>query len=326
MKKILVTGATGFIGFEVSKQLAGMGLHPRVMVRRPLRGIFFRHYEVEGMQADLIQPQSLERLLEGVDTVIHLGGRATFDPYYMVAPSLVQGSLNVMEASIQAGVKRFVFGGSLLVYGDRADIINQDTPPQPIIAYAKAKLKAETLLYQMAQQAGISFISLRLPHVYGVNSLLFNEIRRGQVIFPGSGNKTFAHLHVHDCARALIRATQIETQGIYAIADDQPSTWNELFAVVQIYYPGLRVIHLPYWVALLGTYFLKPIMGLSKLPNRYAPDAVISWNKQLVVEKQTLSNILEMDPKFPSIGTGIPHTLDQSIPFSWQHSKVDPTH
>jgi nucleoside-diphosphate-sugar epimerase len=325
MKKILVTGATGFIGFEVSKQLAEKGIHPRVMIRRPLRGLLLKGFDVERMQADLLQPQSLERLLNGIDAVIHLGGRATFDPYAVVAPSLFQGSVNVMKAAIRAGVQRFVFGGSLLVYGETPQAINQSTPPRPIIAYAKAKLKAEVLLSKMADQAGISYISLRLPHVYGVNSLLFNEVRRGKVIFPGSGNKKFAHLHVTDCARALIRASEIKKEGIYAIADDQCCTWNEFINVVQIFYPGLRVVHLPYWLALLGTRMLKPIMSLGKLPNRFAPDAIISWNKRLPVEKHTLRDILGIRPKFSTIESGIPYTLDQGIPFYWQHSKQDPT-
>jgi hypothetical protein len=95
--------------------------------------------------------------------------------------------------------------------------------------------------------------------------------------------------------------------------------------VVQIFYPGLRVVHLPYWLALLGTRMLKPIMSLGKLPNRFAPDAIISWNKRLPVEKHTLRDILGIRPKFSTIESGIPYTLDQGIPFYWQHSKQDPT-
>jgi nucleoside-diphosphate-sugar epimerase len=100
MRKILVTGATGFIGFEVPKQLAEQGAVPRLMVRRPLRSLLLKSLKAERMQADLLSPQSLDRLCDGVDGVIHLGGRATFEPYHLIAPSLLQGSINVMQAAI----------------------------------------------------------------------------------------------------------------------------------------------------------------------------------------------------------------------------------
>ena len=56
MDRVLVTGATGFIGIEVSRQLAARGLRPRLMVRRPLRGMLLKHLDVEIMQADLGSP------------------------------------------------------------------------------------------------------------------------------------------------------------------------------------------------------------------------------------------------------------------------------
>jgi len=76
MQKVLVTGATGFIGIEVSRQLSERGTRPRLMVRRPVRGLMLRNLEAEIMQADIRSPESLKRILNGLDTVIHLGARA----------------------------------------------------------------------------------------------------------------------------------------------------------------------------------------------------------------------------------------------------------
>ncbi|MGD2022953.1 MAG: NAD-dependent epimerase/dehydratase family protein [Desulfobacterales bacterium] len=81
VQKVLVTGATRFIGIEVSRQLAERGMRPRLMVRRPVRGLMLRSLEAEIMQADIRSSKSLDRILKGMDTVIHLGARAAFEPY-----------------------------------------------------------------------------------------------------------------------------------------------------------------------------------------------------------------------------------------------------
>jgi nucleoside-diphosphate-sugar epimerase len=73
----------------------------------------------------------------------------------------------------------------LLVYGDTAKPIDQKTGASPMSGYGKAKLEAEQHLEEMAAKAGICFVSLRLPHVYGAHSLLFDQVRHGKVFFPG---------------------------------------------------------------------------------------------------------------------------------------------
>lgn len=227
MRNILVTGATGFIGIEVSRQLSDSGSTPRLMVRRPLRGIMLKHLRAEIMQADLTSPRSLHRILTGVDVVIHLGARAAFEHYKYVAPSIVNGSMHLIKAAAEAGVRHFVFGGSLLVYRDSDALIDQQTPPAPLSGYGRAKLEAERRMSAFAAEAGIRFVSLRLPHVYGAHSLLFDQVRHGRIMFPGKGDNRFAHLHVKDAARCLIRAAESDIEGIWVIADEESCSWND---------------------------------------------------------------------------------------------------
>lgn len=323
MKKALVTGATGFIGIEVSRQLAERGIFPRLMVRRPVRGLMLRNLEAEIMQADIRSPQSLQRVLRGIDTIIHLGARAAFEPYPRLYPSIVKGSINLMQAAIKARVKTVVFGGSLLVYGDTSKPINQKTEPFPLSGYGRAKLEAERRLEEMAAKANICFVSLRLPHVYGAHSLLFDQVRHGRVFFPGRGNNKFAHMHVIDAANALIHSAERGKAGIWVVADDLSCTWNDYFETVKTYYPRLRVMHIPQKISYIGTRILDVLSGLSAQPNPYPSEAISCWNLRLSVIPETMSQAIGLEPKFPTIHEGIPAVLDDSISFYWLPSNLD---
>ena len=323
MKRILVTGATGFIGIEVSRQLAERGFNPRLMVRRPLRGIMLKNLAAEIRQADLRSLQSLIRAMDGIDTVIHLGARAAFEAYSILYPSIVKGSLNLMKAAAASGVKQFVYGGSLLVYPETPHGIDQATAPSPQSGYGRAKLEAENRMKAMAATAGVRFVSLRLPHVYGAHSLLFDQVRHGRIIFPGRADNLFANLHVKDAARAMIRAAEVEMEGVYVIADDQSCTWNDFFETVQTYYPRLRVTHVPQSASYAGTRLLDLLYPLIGKTNPYPSGAVSCWNLNLPVVPGTLSEALGFEPTYPSIHDGIPAVLDDAISFYWLPSNLD---
>ncbi len=290
MDKVLITGATGFIGFEVARQLSERGQRPRLLVRRPLRGMILKALDAEIMQGDLMQTDSLRRAVTGIDTVIHLGALAAFISYRLVRPSIVEGSRHLMQAAVAAGVKQLVYGGSLLVYGGQTGAIDQKTPPAPASGYG---------------------------------SLFFEEARKGRIFFPGNGRNRYAHLYVVDAARALIHAADYGLTGVRVVADNLPCTWNEFFEAVQTYYPRLRVTRIPRALALLGTALLDLACTVIRRPNLYSVGAVRSWNLNQPVEPETLPKLVGIQPLYPTIQEGIPAVLDESIAVCWRHSMKD---
>ena len=117
--KLLVTGASGFIGYEVSRQLSRDGYRPRLMIRQPGDDCEICRFDAEIALADLRHPDCLRQAVKGVDGIIHLGARATFESYATLKPSILDGSTALMEAGIEAGVRRFVYSSSLLVTAAR---------------------------------------------------------------------------------------------------------------------------------------------------------------------------------------------------------------
>jgi nucleoside-diphosphate-sugar epimerase len=323
--RVLVTGATGFIGYEVARQLAQAGMRPRLAVRRPIRGALVARLPAEIVAADLRSPTSLTRAAQGMDAVIHLGARAAFESYARLRSSIVEGSRSMVRAAAEAGVRRFIYGSSLFVYPSLTEPIGPGTKPGPRLDYGRAKLEAERILSEEAERAGISFLALRLPHVYGARDLFFSRLARGRgrLAVPGRGTNRFSHMHVEDSARVLIAAAEGDVEGAWPVADRQPTTWSDFFAVLSDYYPQSRVIGLPAWFARAGAEMLRPVLWLRKRPSLMTPGTVIGWNLNLEVEPDCLWAQLGLEPLYPTIATGIPAALDECVAFRWIHPVED---
>ncbi|MFW5734777.1 MAG: NAD-dependent epimerase/dehydratase family protein [Oceanidesulfovibrio sp.] len=320
----LVTGATGFIGYEVVRQLARRGLKPRCMIRRLRRGTVLSGLDVDFVVADLERPESLQRAVNGVDTVFHLAGRATFEPYDRLKPSMVDGSKALMQAAADHGVKRFVFASSLMVYGNTKTPIDRETPTAPFVDYGRAKRECETAMREIAASAGMSCAAIRLPHVYGATDLVFTDLlRRDLLISPGSEDKPYGHMHVEDAARVLVACAEQAFHGALPVADDMNATWKEVFGVIERHYPRARKLTIPPWLAIAGVSLLLPYQYLFNRQTLYTADAIRSWDASLPVEPGVLWEELGMRPNYPTIHEGIPAVLDACVKRTWRHPLHD---
>ncbi len=304
--KLLVTGASGFIGQEVSHQLSVGGYRPRLMIRQAGDDCEICHLDADFVLADLRNHESLKQAVKGVDGIIHLGARATFESYETLKPSILDGSLALMQAGIAAGVRRFVYSSSLLVYNGSAPRVNADTPVNPVLDYGRIKVDTERRLSDMAASAGVSFAALRLPHVYGARDLYFQQLRTGRLILPGLGKNIYTHLHVADAAAAIIACAEQAYSGILPFGDRLPSTWATFLKVVREHYPNARVHLIPQWLALLATALLRPMRRVRPNPGLETPGAVRTYNFNLAVDPELLWKDLGLAPAYPTIYEGIP--------------------
>lgn len=318
-RPVLVTGATGFIGLAVCRLLSQRGIPTRAMFRRRHRAALLAPLDVDLVHADLTSPPSIARAVDGCRGVVHLGGRATFEPFDRLRPTVVDGTRTLVELAERAGVERLVFGSSLFVHGPTDGVIvDESSSATPTLDYGAAKLLAEASVHEAEVSAG--GVSVRLPHVYGWNDLLFGVLRSGYLPFPADLDVRFPHLHVDDAADALVAALDRGGVGPAVVADDAPVTWRTFFEVVTTYSPTSRIIPLPATPVRLALSLIDRLP--LRTPTMLAADTIRGWNLELQTEPGTLARF-GLTPRFPSVETGIPDVLDSALPWRWRHPVLD---
>ena len=183
--KVLVTGATGFVGSALCGQLRAAGHSVIAAVRR---GSGLPDEMAIGEMSSLTNWRTG---LAGCDTVIHLAARVHVmndtaqDPLALYRATNTEATLNLARQAAQAGVKRFVFISTIKVNGEGRGAAYRETDvPAPEDAYAISKWEAEQGLQRIARETGLEVVILRPPLVYGpgvkANFLrLMKTIQRG---------------------------------------------------------------------------------------------------------------------------------------------------
>jgi nucleoside-diphosphate-sugar epimerase len=234
--RVLLTGASGFLGSHVADRLAQEDVTLRLMLRKTSRLRFLDGVSqvYERADGDLRDPISLSQALANVDCVIACGGLtwARTEADYQAVNAL--GTQRLVEASVAAGVKRFVYISSLAAQGPSPD--GRPLPPEvtnPISAYGRSKRDGETPV--LAAKDDISVAILRPPIIYGPRDEAFLPLYRAirwLRLMPlyGDGNNLLTFVHALDAADAAVRVALSETLSgaIYSISDGPPHTWREV--------------------------------------------------------------------------------------------------
>ena len=227
---ILVTGATGKVGSRLSKRLAKRGDHVRALVRDLTRAEALREAGVELVQGDLLDATSLEAAVRGVDAVVHCAAffrGATAEQAHAVNDL---GTQHLASAARAAGVQRFVFTSTGLVYTpSQVGLASEDDACDPSFPYPASKLAAERFLFA---QEGLDVRVLRLPFVYGDGDRHIEEIVPMMRGFPPTYRMSIAH-HV-DIAQAVARVLDHPSPAhrLYNVVDDEAPDLTTLFASV----------------------------------------------------------------------------------------------
>jgi nucleoside-diphosphate-sugar epimerase len=235
---VALTGATGFIGQWLLRELPKRGYRLRVLLRRPSVVPMAAASAVVG---DLARPQNMAAALADVDAVIHSAGIAHTmsglpeDDYRLLN---TQATIGLARAAQRAGAKRFVFLSSIRAQsGPTADhVLTEALPPQPTDAYGRSKLAAEQGLAEL----DLDWVALRLVLVYGSgvkgNMAELLRLVRAPYPLPFGGLKARRSLLALDNLLTAVDAVLAAPEPLrrpMIVADPEPLTIPEMIAAMR---------------------------------------------------------------------------------------------
>lgn len=223
--QVLVTGATGRVGSRLVPRLLEGGDFVRVLVRKKEQAGLFRQVGVETVFGDLLEPVTLSTAVAGMDAVVHLAAFFRGASEAEARAVNYDGALALAHAARRAGISRFIYVSTNLVYGPgRGRPAVEDDPPQPASDhfYPVTKLAAENALTELFGDRDAALCILRLAFVYGDGDPHLRDAANLMRAWPPA--KRLQLVHHADVAQA-IRLSLDEPQAggqIYNVADDTP--------------------------------------------------------------------------------------------------------
>jgi len=229
-KKVLVTGAAGFIGSHLVERLLEAGAEVTAFLHYNAAGSrgLLRHLpipeqeQLKTIAGDLCQPDSLDDAMTGCDVVYHLAAIIAI-PFSYIRPAQVvtnnvASTLNVLQAARKAGVKRLVHTSSSEVYGTaQVAPITEQHPLQAQSPYAASKIAADQLAQSFHLSYGIPLVTLRPFNTYGprqsaraIIPTIITQALTQKKVYLGSMHPTRDFLYVEDTVDAFLRVGSVE--------------------------------------------------------------------------------------------------------------------
>ncbi len=222
--RYLITGAAGFLGAALSNRLAKQGHTVRGVDDLSTGDPAALSEDVHFTRGDVNDRPKLWTLLQDVDCVYHLAARVLV-PESVLYPREynqvnVAGTVSLMEAMRDVGVRRVVFISSGAVYGNQAQQpVREDARPDPRSPYAVSKLAAEFYVNTIGRLWGIETVCLRVFNAYGpgqhippvhapvIPYFLRQSLQNGTIVLHGDGSQTRDYVYVDDVVSAMVAAS-----------------------------------------------------------------------------------------------------------------------
>lgn len=241
-KRVLVTGATGFIGGRLTEILRlREGCEVRALVHNPSKASRIACLPVEMVMGDLASEEDAKKLVAGCDAVVHCAIGTAWGDRQKIFDVTVGGTQRLAKAALAAGVNRFVHISTFAVHDlTKPGVIDETTTPTPPPGndYAESKLAADRVIDDLVKE-GLCAATLRLANVYGPFSTIWATrpigfLAKGQLVLPESqANLPSSTVYVDSVVEAIVQALRCPADKVkgqlFTVSDGDAMTWAEFY-------------------------------------------------------------------------------------------------
>lgn len=275
--KILITGATGFIGSHLAEHLLAKGYELRCLVRPTSNLRWLQHLPIEQIYGDLFDERALLSAVKGADYVYHVGGvtKARTREEYMKGNHDATSNILAAVRKSNPGLKRFIHVSSQTVVGPSigGTPVDESTPLHPITSYGMSKMEAEKECQKAMPDLPITIV--RPPAVYGPRDKdifeFFSTMKKGLQPMIGFNVKTVSLIHVKDLVDGIILAGEHPRSvgQTYFISSERFYDWMEVGDITSGIL-GRKVLRLK-----IPEFVVYMIAGVSELYSLVSRQAVL---------------------------------------------------
>lgn len=247
-KKVLVTGGAGFIGANLVRILLQHDYAVTVLDNLSVvSSKYIDRLPIRFVKGDILDVELLNKVVPGHEMVVHLAAQtgvpgSLANPRYDCEINVI-GTLNMLEASRNANVKRFIFASSNAPLGKQPPPATEDKAPLPISPYGASKLAGEGYCLAYHGSWGLGTVVLRFANLYGpysthkssvVAKFLRDIVKSGEIRIDGDGQQTRDFIYVDDLCTAIVLALESDVGGeVFQIATGQETSIEKLASLVQ---------------------------------------------------------------------------------------------
>lgn len=253
---ILITGATGFIGSELVKELSKKTKSIRCLVRAGSDTRLIEGYDIEILKGSLIDKESLENALEGITTVIHMAAVTSSKDRAHLHRTNVVSTQNIVQTCVKKNIRKFIFISSINATLDKKG------------AYGQSKFEAE----QIVRRSSLDAFILRPSLVYNkvgdkILVSIVKLIKRLPIIpIIGDGNYKWQPIYIKDLILIIVKIVYDDSlvNETYNVAGSSAVSYNELVDLICSAMDVRRIkVHIPFLIVRAVSNLFGSIVNLS---------------------------------------------------------------